>query len=240
MLLFARSVEEAAVMVMSALPLKDVPLMFRAVARMVAAPAVKLAPVPVMFVPTRAEGVPSHEAPEMENCVVEALPKMLRPVQVLLFARRVEEAAETVIESPLEKVVPFTVPRGPVMRLVPILEVATTLPFWSVPRSELVRLVSQVEPEIVRAVVDAPPLMLNNPLVIVDDALERKPLVKVARLATLKVPVAVMLVPMMSPATESIFHGDVVPMPRKPPLVIRIRSAFSEIKTMFAEFFDSR
>lgn len=33
---------------------------------------------------------------------------------------------------------------------------------------------------------------------------------------TASVPVAVMLVPMMSPATESIFHGVVVPMPSRP------------------------
>ena len=58
MLLFDNRVDEAAVMVMSAEPLKEVPLMFLAVARTVAAPAVKLAPVPVMFVPTRADGVP--------------------------------------------------------------------------------------------------------------------------------------------------------------------------------------
>ena len=57
-LLLPRRVEEAAVMVMFAEPSKDVPLMVRAVAKTVAAPAVKLAPVPVMFVPTRAEGVP--------------------------------------------------------------------------------------------------------------------------------------------------------------------------------------
>src|SRR3990167_7029795 len=57
-LLFARSVEEAAVMVMSALPLKEVPLMLRAVARTVAAPAVREAAVPEMLVPTKAEGVP--------------------------------------------------------------------------------------------------------------------------------------------------------------------------------------
>src|SRR3990167_7296784 len=58
-LLFARSVEEAAVMVIFAEPSKEVPLMLRAVARTVAAPAVKLAPVPVMLVPTKADGVPS-------------------------------------------------------------------------------------------------------------------------------------------------------------------------------------
>ncbi len=58
-LLFANSVEEAAVIVMSAEPLKEVPLMLRAVARIVAAPAVREAAVPVMFVPTSADGVPS-------------------------------------------------------------------------------------------------------------------------------------------------------------------------------------
>src|SRR3989344_14452 len=56
---FASGVEEAAVMVMSAEPLKEVSLMLRAVARIVAAPAVRDAAVPDMLVPTSAEGVPS-------------------------------------------------------------------------------------------------------------------------------------------------------------------------------------
>ena len=59
-LLFARSVEEAAVRVISALPLKDVPLMVRAVARVVAVAAlppmlrvevlVVVSAVPALFV----------------------------------------------------------------------------------------------------------------------------------------------------------------------------------------------
>ena len=44
---------------MFAEPLKDTPAMVRAVARTVAAPAVKFAAVPEMLVPTSAEGVPS-------------------------------------------------------------------------------------------------------------------------------------------------------------------------------------
>ena len=46
-------------------------------------------------------------------------------------------------------------------------------------------------------VVDAPPFIENNPLVIVDDAFERKPLVNVARPVCRSVPVCV-----VSPRTE--------------------------------------
>ena len=102
-LLFARSVVDATVMF--AEPSNDIPLIVRAVSNTVAFPAVKLAPVPVMFVPTRVKGVPSHE-----------------------------------------------------------------------------------EPEMVRAVVDAPPFMEKSPLVIVDEALERNPLVNVARPPEVKPP----------------------------------------------------
>ena len=61
------------------------------------------------------------------------------PEKVLLFARSVELAAVTVIESPLLKVVPFTVPREPVMRPEPIEVVATTTPCAFVERRALVR-----------------------------------------------------------------------------------------------------
>ena len=67
--------------------------------------------------------------------------KMLRPVQVLLFRRRVDDAAVTVIDPPTLKDEPLMVPRVPVRRLVPMDEVATTLPVESVPRSDDVRLV---------------------------------------------------------------------------------------------------
>ena len=75
----------------------------------------------------------------------------------------------------------------------------------------------------VRAVVLAPPFMEKRPLVIVEEALDRKP-ANVERPETASVPVAVMLVPMMSPATESIFQGLVVPMPTLPAAVILIFS----------------
>ena len=39
----------------------------------------------------------SHEVPEFENRVVEAFPKLFCPVNVLLLARRVEEAAKKLV-----------------------------------------------------------------------------------------------------------------------------------------------
>jgi hypothetical protein len=47
---------------MLAEPLKDTPAMVLAVANTVAAPAVRLAAVPVMFVPVNATGVPNAVA----------------------------------------------------------------------------------------------------------------------------------------------------------------------------------
>src|SRR3989344_6114521 len=176
-LLFARSVEEAAVIVMSAEPLNDVPLMFLAVARTVAEPAVKLAPVPEMLVPTKAEGVPSQEAPEMLNWVVEALPKMLSPVNVLLFARSVEEAAVMVMSAEPLKEVPLmlrAVARtvaAPAVREAAVPEMLVPTSVDGVP--------SQEAPEMVRAVVEAPPFAEKRPLVMVEEALEMKPEVKV-------------------------------------------------------------
>jgi len=55
--------------------------------------------------------------------------KMLLPEKVLLFERRVDDAAETVIEVPTGKLVPLMVPREPVRRLVPIEVVAMILLF---------------------------------------------------------------------------------------------------------------
>src|SRR3989338_6483674 len=155
--------------------------------------------------------------------VVVAFENTLLPENVLLSASNVEEAAVTVMLSPRLNVVPFTVPREPVSKFVPILDVATTLPFWSVPRREEVSDVSHVEPELVKAVVLAPPFAEKSPEVIVDDAVEMNP-ANVLTPATLRVPVAVMFVPMMSPATLSIFHGEVVPMPKYPESVRPARS----------------
>lgn len=79
-LLFASNVVEATVIF--AEPSKDTPFMVLAVSNTVALPAVKLAPVPVIFVPTRASGVPSHELPDIVSCVVEALASVVAPVTV--------------------------------------------------------------------------------------------------------------------------------------------------------------
>ena len=64
----------------------------------------------------------------------------------------------------------------------PMLVVLISILFASVARSELAeRLVSQVEPELVNAVVLAPPFIEKSPLEIVEEASERKPFVKVER-----------------------------------------------------------
>jgi hypothetical protein len=83
--------------------------------------------------------------------VVDALKRLL-PLKVLLFARSVEDAAVTVSVPPTLKVEPLIVPSDPVMRLVPIDVVETTLPVASVPKSALVRPVKYVEPATVSAV----------------------------------------------------------------------------------------
>ena len=80
-LLFERSVEEAAVMVMLAVPSKEVPLMVRGVWSWVAVPALP------------------------ETAPVMVLEKVLLPEKVLLFERSVEEAAVMVMsEVPLKEV----------------------------------------------------------------------------------------------------------------------------------------
>ena len=103
-LLFASSVDDAAVMVMSAEPLKEVPLMVRAVWSVVAVEAL----------PVRDPTKVVNHAVVPERRVVDAFAKELRPVQVLLLERSVEEAAVTVTEPPALKVVPLIVPREPV------------------------------------------------------------------------------------------------------------------------------
>ncbi len=99
---FERSVEDAAVIVMSAVPLKSVPLIFRPVWSAVAVPALPL----------------------IEPVTVEL--NVLLPLKVLLLARSVEDAAVTVTDPPAVTAVPFTVARVPVKRLVPIEDEATT------------------------------------------------------------------------------------------------------------------
>ena len=99
-LLLAKSVDEAAKIVMSAEPLNDTPLMRRAVWSVVAVEAL----------------------PEIEPLMVEV--KVFEPEKVFEFARRVEEAAVMVILPPALNVVPLMVPSVPVRLLVPIDEVA--------------------------------------------------------------------------------------------------------------------
>ncbi len=84
-----KSVEEAAVTVMFAVPSKETPLIWRAVWSAVAVPAF----------------------PEMEPVIVEE--KVFDPEKVFASARSVEEAAVTMMEAPAFKVVPFTVPKAP-------------------------------------------------------------------------------------------------------------------------------
>ena len=67
-------------------------------------------------------------------------------------------------------------------------------------REETVRLVVDAVakypvPDAVKAVVEAPPFILKRPLVIVEEALEMKPLVKVVRPVCVKVPFTVRLLP---------------------------------------------
>ena len=110
---------------------------------------------------------------------VMVLLKVLLPEKVLLLARSVDDAAFTVREPPAVKGLPLIVPRVPVRRLVPMDEVATSLPVLSVPNSALVRPVNHVVPVVVSWVVDALANWVNA--VCVDDALSMYPLVKVWR-----------------------------------------------------------
>ena len=86
-------VEEAPVPVMSAEPLKEVPLMLRVVARTVAAPAVREAAVPEMLVPTSAEGVPSAGVTR-----VGEVPRTTSPVPVQVKSEEVAIDAASPVE----------------------------------------------------------------------------------------------------------------------------------------------
>ena len=83
-------------------------------------------------------------SPEIEPVIV--LEKVLLPEKVLLFARSVDDAAEMVYVPPRPIAVPLTVIA---------LEVETSLPVASVERSDDVRPVNQVLPEIVASEVEA-------------------------------------------------------------------------------------
>jgi hypothetical protein len=108
---FARSVELAAVIVMLSPLENDVPFTVPKVPEMF--------PVPMVVV----EVTRPFASVERMACgrlvmwrlVVVAFVNTLPPVQLLVFARSVELAAVTVMESPRLNVVPFTVPREPVM-----------------------------------------------------------------------------------------------------------------------------
>ncbi len=88
-LLLARSVEDAAVMVMFVVPSKEVPLMVRGVWSAVAVPAL----------------------PELEPVIVEE--NVLLPEKVLASARSVDDAAVIMMDDPALSVVPLMVPRAP-------------------------------------------------------------------------------------------------------------------------------
>ena len=89
-------------------------------------------------------------------CVSVTLPlKVFTPLHVFVLASKVEEAAVTVIESPLPKFVPLIVPSEPLIKPEPIVVVETTRPLLSVERSADVSEVSQVLPVLVNCVVVA-------------------------------------------------------------------------------------
>ena len=90
------------------------------------------------------------------NVVLVALVKLFDPVKELLSERREEEAALTVIAPPKETGEPLIV-REPLLTRspLPIVVVATSLPFTSVARREFVSEVKKVVPEFVNCEVDA-------------------------------------------------------------------------------------
>src|SRR3989338_6302440 len=210
-LLFARSVVDATVMF--AEPSNDIPLIVRAVSNTVAFPAVKLAPVPVMFVPTSVKGVPSHEEPEMVRAVVDAPPFMEKSPDVIVdeaLERKpfVNVARPVCVSVPVCVVLPETVSEPSVAscekrfvddavvenRFVVVPDVRERVqrvesPFTlSAPKFAVlafdvveVAVLKYPVPLAVMLVVDAPPNIVKSPLVIVEEALERKPLVNVPR-----------------------------------------------------------
>ena len=105
---------------------------------------------------------------DTERSVVDALVNVLVPLQVLLFDRSVDDAAEMVYVPPRPIAVPLSVIA---------LEVETSLPVESVERSDEVRPVNQVVPEIVASEVEALEKVLRPVHVLlfdksVDDAAE--------------------------------------------------------------------
>jgi hypothetical protein len=100
--------------------------------------------------------------------VVDAEKKLL-PENVLLFASKVEEAAVIVKEPPAVIGVVLIVASVPVRRLVPIVEVAMTFPFWSTartaearPESHVVLSVASVEVELEKVLRPVHVLLLES------------------------------------------------------------------------------
>jgi hypothetical protein len=101
-------------------------------------PVTPSVPLNVPFPPVKVPTVMAFEKRFVDEAVVEksvvevafvsvTFPvNVFAPENVLVSERSDEEAAVTVMESPLAKVVPFTVPRVPLMYPLPIEVVATT------------------------------------------------------------------------------------------------------------------
>jgi len=146
-LLFARSVLEAALIVIVLPALKRVPLMV---------PSDEVAttePLPLVARMVLERPVIASEL-EVAAARVVLPVKLLVPEKVLLLAKSVVEA--TVTEPPTESVCPLMVPRVPVKRLVPKVEVATSLPVLSkAKREDAVTPVNQTELVAVKSEVDA-------------------------------------------------------------------------------------
>src|SRR6185312_6535193 len=104
----------------------------------------------IQRLPKVASEVDAFEMFTNEN-VVEAA-KTLLPLNVLLLASSVEDAAVMVTEPPAFRPVPLIVPRVPLRRLVPIVVVAITLPLASEARSELEVALSSIRLKALRPV----------------------------------------------------------------------------------------
>ena len=114
-LLLARRVDDAAVIVYVPFSATVVPLIVARLPERRLVPIVDVAITLPLLSTARIElERPVNHAVVSVVSVVEAFAKELRPVQVLLLERRVEEAAVTVTEPPAVSVWPLMVPRFPV------------------------------------------------------------------------------------------------------------------------------
>ena len=136
---------------------------------------------------------PKYAVPKLEKRVVEAFKNCWSAVHMFPCARlsvAVRVPPRVAGVPPIVRV-ELESERAIVLadrRLVPIVVVETSLPVLSVPKRELVREVKYVLPVLVKLVVLAPPFIERRPEVIVEEALERKPLVNVARPEAASVP----------------------------------------------------